>query len=185
MRPIAQVRLIIALAVIPALASVPVALGEELINRRQQARQAFLAAPHGLYLHYCAHCHGEDGTGGGRLWASELPATPTDLTALRVDKEYVVAVIRDGSAAHGKSNLCPPWGRTISSANVDRLAQYVVSLGSQSSSQRPAPLAPARQPLPWGLLAVVLGEAVLLGWVLRQQKKEVFNVLPQDPLVRG
>ena len=134
MKAIAAVMSII--AVVVSAVSPQAARGEELINRREQARQAFLATPQGLYQHYCAHCHGEDGKGGGRLWASDLPARPADLTSLGKDKQYLAAAMRDGSAAQGKSNLCPPWGRTLSPANVERLAQYIISLGGKT----PTPL---------------------------------------------
>ena len=179
MKAIAAVMSII--AVVVSAGSPQAARGEELINRREQARQAFLATPQGLYQHYCAHCHGEDGRGSGRLWASDLPASPTDLTALGRDKEYVAALIRDGSAAQGKSNLCPPWGQTLSPANLERLAQYILSLGNQTSPPASAPGAsvvePKRQPFPWFLLAVVLAEMGLL-WRLLRRRKEVSDVVP-------
>lgn len=170
------------LAVVISAGSPQAARGEEPINRREQARQAFLATPQGLYQHYCAHCHGEDGKGGGRLWASDLPASPTDLTALGRDQEYVAALIRDGSAAQGKSNLCPPWGRTISPANVERLAQYIRSL-HPPASQPATPSALRRERFPWALVMAVLGEIFLLGALLRR-REGVSHVIPQDPLGR-
>lgn len=161
------------------------ALAQELINRREQARPAFLATPSGIYGHYCAHCHGDDAKGGGRLWATELQPSPPDLTALAADKEYLLAVIRDGSGAQGKSNLCPPWGRTISPANQERLAQYIVSLISEASPPQPAiPTKPVTEPFPWLLLAVLLGEMVFL-WRMLRPKKEVSNVVPQDSPMHG
>lgn len=174
----------IVLASILALEMAPVvrgqvALDEELINRRRQARQAFLATPQSLYRHYCAHCHGEDAMGGGRLWAMDLPASPPDLTVLKADKNYVMAVIRGGSAAQGKSNLCPAWERTISPVNQERLAQYVVSLSQQPSLPPTAPATPGpvREVFPWFLLAVLLGELLLLGKLLFR-RKGVPNVVP-------
>lgn len=179
MKAIAAVMSII--AVVVSAGSPQAARGEEWINRREQARLVFLATPQGLYQHYCAHCHGEDGRGSGRLWASELPARPADLTALGRDKEYVAALIRDGSAAQGRSNLCPPWGRTLSPANLERLAQYIFSLGHQTSQPASAPGAsvvePPRQPFPWLLLAVVLAEMALL-WRVVRRRKEVSDVVP-------
>jgi len=145
-----------------------VCLGQEdlTIDRREQARDAFLATPRGVYGHYCAHCHGENGTGGGRLWASELSPPPADLTALGTDRDYVIEAIREGSAVHGESNLCPPWGRTISATNIERLAQYVVSLGSGVAPE--IEVQPDGEPFPWLLVLVVLAEIAVLGWTLRR-----------------
>ncbi len=180
-----SIKLMMAWALLIAMGVPHAMAAEELINRRDQARKAFLATPEGLYTHYCEPCHGEDATGVGRLWVSELPAEPADLTTLGADKEYVIAVIRDGSAVHGKSNLCPPWQRTISAATMERLAQYVVSLESQTSdsetsesaTQAAASPEPVREPIPWILLVLLVGEIALL-WAMLRQRKETSNAIP-------
>lgn len=153
-----------------------VALAQDLIHRRDQARSAFLSSPQGIYRHFCAHCHGEEGKGDGRFWASELSPPPADLT-VQSDKQYVIAVIRGGSVAHGRSNLCPPWDRTISSANVERLAQYVVSLGGKTSLPPSGPVAPHLEPFPWLLVAVLVSQVLAL-WRMLRRKKAVSNVVP-------
>lgn len=158
------------------------ARGQDLIDRRDQAREAFLSTPDGIYGHYCAHCHGESGQGSGRLWATELSPPPADLTALDVDKEYLLVAIRDGSAAHGKSNLCPPWGRTLSSVDIERLGQYVLSLRSEApetAAQEESAQAMS-QPFPWLLMVVLVGEAGLLGWWLRR-RKELLTQFVREP----
>lgn len=170
---------VMALALVMSLWPLQAARAQELINRREQARRAFLASPEGIYRHYCSHCHGDDAMGGGRLWASELSPSPADLTALGLDMESLMAAIRDGSASQGKSNLCPPWGRTISPANLQRLAQYIVSLGEETSppaSQSAVPTEPVGEPLPWLLAAVLFGELALL-WRMLRRKKEASNVV--------
>ena len=175
---------------IVVLQSAQVARGEEVINRREQARRMILATPESTYAHYCAHCHGDDGTGGGRLWPTELSVKPADLTALDVGEDYLIEAIREGSAVHGKSNLCPPWGRTIAPMNVQRLARYIASLSGNPGVPGPlapqpsAPSGPAKEPFPWSLGAVLLGEIVLGGWVLRT-RKEAGNAISQDSAVRG
>jgi mono/diheme cytochrome c family protein len=149
--------------------------GQEIINRQEQARGMVLTTPQSIYRHYCAHCHGENAMGGGRLWASELSPTPANLTTLGVSEDYLIAAIRDGSTAHGKSNLCPPWGRTISPANIERLARYIASLGGKKptdsnpsvSSMLTATPEAVREPFPWLLSIVLLAEIGLLGWILR------------------
>ncbi len=149
--------------------------GQEIINRQEQARGMVLATPQGIYRHYCAHCHGDDATGRGRLWSSELSPTPANLRMLGADEDYLIAAIRDGSTVHGKSNLCPPWGRTISPANIERLARYVASLGGKkptdsdpsASSVLTAMPGTVQEPFPWRLSIVLLAEIGLLGWILR------------------
>jgi mono/diheme cytochrome c family protein len=68
-----------------------------------------------LYRHYCASCHGRDGTGGGPA-ASSLKSEPPDLTGLArrrngvFPRRDVEAIIRGGSiAAHGSEEM-PVWG---------------------------------------------------------------------------
>lgn len=165
--------------------------GQEIVNRREQARSMVLMTPQSIYGHYCAHCHGEDATGGGRLWSSELSPTPANLTTLGADEDYLIAAIRDGSTAHGKSNLCPPWGRTISSANIERLARYVASLGGKTTTS-PPPRAraggslhePLREPFPW-LLGLLIPAEVGVLWVMLQRRKGDASHVPQDTAVRG
>ncbi len=165
--------------------------GQEIINRQEQARGMVLTTPHSIYRHYCAHCHGEDARGRGRLWASELSPTPANLTMLGADEDYLIAAIRDGSTAHGKSNLCPPWGRTISPVNIERLARYVASLGGKTSMSPPARAEargslpePVREPFPWLLGLFILAEIGVLGGMLRR-RKEGSSLVRQDPVVRG
>lgn len=151
---------------------------QEFIDRQAEARGMFLATPQGIYGHYCAHCHGDEAKGDGRLWSSELSPTPTDLTALEASERDLAAMIRDGSAALGKSNLCPPWGRTLSPPDIERLAQYLVSLAGKTPAP-PAPAArrePEREPFPWILTTALLGETVLL-WRLIQRWRKTSNAL--------
>jgi mono/diheme cytochrome c family protein len=68
-----------------------------------------------LYRHYCASCHGRDGTGGGPA-ASSLKSLPPDLTRLArrrngvFPRRDVEAIIRGVSiAAHGSEEM-PVWG---------------------------------------------------------------------------
>ncbi len=162
------------------------AQAQDFINRRQQARGIFRASPEGIYRHYCAHCHGDDAKGTGRLWVSELSPSPTDLTRLTASEESVVAAIRDGSAAHGKSSLCPPWGRTLSLPDIQRLARYIISLGDKAAPapSKPALPEPPQDGFPWVLPIVLAGEIALLWWMLRHTQ-EASNAIRQDPLVRG
>lgn len=162
-------------AACPDAADAQRSVGEgKIIDRRQQARGAFAATPEGIYRHYCSHCHGEDASGGGRLWASGLSPEPTDLTALEADESYLLAFIREGSAAQGTSNLCPPWERTISVPNQQRLARYLVTLQDEYTPpvyQQVESSGHERQPFPWVLAVLIVVElGVLLVLIRRRQE---------------
>lgn len=145
----------------------------ELFDRRDEARGAFLATPHGIYAHYCGHCHGNDAKGGGRLWASELSPSPPDLTATRLEEAALKEFITQGSSASGRSSLCPPWGKTISPLDVERLAGYVASLGGRTPPKRQgSALTAAPGSIPWLWVGAILGEFVLLGWLLFRRRRE-------------
>lgn len=151
---------------------------QELINRRDQARQDFLASPIGIYLHYCAHCHGDDGKGEGRLWSTELSPKPADLSAFRADKETLLKVIRDGSPAVGKSNLCPPWSRTIPPDKIERLAQYLLTLSGESSAPVENPSASQQdfdEPFPWLLAAVIVLQIGILGSMRARNRRSAIG----------
>ncbi len=70
-----------------------------------------------IYLEHCAPCHGNTGKGNGKYYASSLKPKPRDFTnsefMKQVKDEYLIEVIRKGTAAFGKSPYCPPWGRTL------------------------------------------------------------------------
>ena len=85
----------------------------------------------GIFGHYCQTCHGETGAGYG-FNAFNLDPRPRDLSdpALqkkKSDAEFADA-IRRGGAGVGLSPLMPPWGRTLSRAEIDQVVLYVRSL---------------------------------------------------------
>lgn len=80
-----------------------------------------------LYQRYCSACHGTEGRGDGRFFASSLAPSPPDLAAaerVRSDKD-LVAAITEGSAARGQSDLCPAWGKTLSNTEIGYIVAYV------------------------------------------------------------
>ena len=167
-------------------------LAQELINRREQHRKMELATAGMIYDHYCAHCHGENGTGGGRLWPSELSPKPANLTALGENEDYLIEAIRNGSGVHGKSNLCPPWRRTITPVNTQRLARYVLALADDNLTGLDMPdsppsrhgFEPVADPFPWFVCLFIVAEIGLLLAMFRHRKGGVVRVR-QDTAVRG
>lgn len=157
---------------------------EEFINRRRQVQGAALMTREGLYAHYCAHCHGEQGKGGGRLWTTgESRPALSDLGATQLDQAALVKFITEGSAASGRSNFCPPWGQAISPPNVQRLARHIVSLSGTEEPPPPAEPQLAEEPFPWGLLGLILAEVGLLVWMILRNR-ELSHALPKNSAVR-
>jgi mono/diheme cytochrome c family protein len=79
-----------------------------------------------LFAHYCATCHGETGRGDGQNAYNLDPKPPDFQTALRSHPaSYWEQVIVGGSAAVGRSPLCPPWSRTLGPGNIDSLVAYL------------------------------------------------------------
>ena len=84
-----------------------------------------------MYIHYCASCHGDKGDGKG-FNAKNLdprPAVHTDAKFMskKTDKDLQDA-INGGGKTVGKSTLMPPWGTTLSEAQVHSLVLYLRSL---------------------------------------------------------
>ena len=89
-----------------------------------------------LYQEYCSPCHGESGRGDGRFWAYALEPVPADFSDpsfLRMDRQLYRA-ISEGSASIGKSDLCPPWGKTFSSTEIEYLIVHIRQLRKNSEN---------------------------------------------------
>ena len=87
-----------------------------------------------LFGQYCATCHGDEGRGDGQN-ASNLTPPPPDLSLSKNvgDRALLRKVISEGSASVGRSPLSPPWGRNLSSQEIDYLVAYCQSLGRKAS----------------------------------------------------
>lgn len=70
-----------------------------------------------IYNEHCAPCHGNTGKGDGNYYASGLEPKPRDFTdsefMSQAQDEYLIEVIKKGTAAFGESPYCPPWGYTL------------------------------------------------------------------------
>lgn len=79
----------------------------------------------------CAPCHGDKGLGNGPA-AAALNPRPASFTlpevAARSTAEWVYLLARDGGAAHGKSELMAPLGKTLTDQQLRNIAAYVLTL---------------------------------------------------------
>lgn len=85
------------------------------------------------YQNYCAQCHGTMGTGQGiNETAGGLSVSPrSHINAEEMSKlsdEDLRLGIAEGGDALQKSGLMPPWGKTLSSENIDELVIYLRKL---------------------------------------------------------
>lgn len=85
----------------------------------------------GIYLKYCAHCHGTQGNGDG-FNAKNLPISPTvhsnaTYISLRPD-----GTLYDGIHAGGymlnKSHFMPPYGNTLQPEQIQKLVAHIRTL---------------------------------------------------------
>ena len=81
------------------------------------------------FLTYCVPCHGDEGRGDGQN-ASRLTPRPADLrgAAARLSPADIRRIVDAGTAAAGRSPLCPPHGRTLGADGVDAIVAYVQTL---------------------------------------------------------
>jgi len=94
--------------------------------------QGFGASPVENYKWYCAQCHGLNGKVDGPNATKEQPVTPRDHTDTKWMSKLTDAdidnVIRDGGKATGKSTMMPPWGKTMTDAEIKDLVKYLRQL---------------------------------------------------------
>lgn len=82
-----------------------------------------------LFEFYCAQCHGFDGKGKGVNATKDMSTSPRDFTdkatmAKRTDDD-IRTVIKGGGPAISKSSLMPPWSKTLSNDDVEKLLVYI------------------------------------------------------------
>ena len=80
-----------------------------------------------LFSHYCAVCHGETGDGTGQYYGlTPSPANFTDKAFMKsMSNERLFKAIMEGSASVGKSNMCPPWGKSFHSEELEFIVAYI------------------------------------------------------------
>jgi mono/diheme cytochrome c family protein len=84
-----------------------------------------------LFVHYCATCHGDLGEGDGQNAFNLDPPPPVFSESLTMHPSaYWRQIIEGGTIAVGRSPLCPPWGRTLTTEQIDALVAYVQHLAT-------------------------------------------------------
>ena len=93
-----------------------------------------------VFVQRCATCHGPEGRGDGQN-AYNLQPPPPDfqesLVGLPADDRR--RVVEGGTAAIGRSALCPPWGRTLGAPEVEALLAYLEVMAQPSQEEEPGP----------------------------------------------
>ncbi|MFO0792836.1 MAG: cytochrome c [Candidatus Brocadiaceae bacterium] len=101
--------------------------------------QSFLLSSKKTYEYYCSPCHGTGGKGDGTFFTIDLKPKPRNFTDVEYMKkrtdDQLAKSITDGSKAVDKSNLCPPWGKTISEKRVKELVAYIRGFSSPVAEQ--------------------------------------------------
>jgi mono/diheme cytochrome c family protein len=89
-----------------------------------------------VYQRYCQVCHGETGGGDG-FNAFNLDPHPRDFSDPAFQKKKSDAdladAVRRGGAGVGLTSLMPPWGRTLSSRQIDSVVLYLRTLRKSPS----------------------------------------------------
>lgn len=81
---------------------------------------------------YCAQCHGPNGDGKGVNVGKDFATDPRNFTVTadmeKRSDDDIRGVIKDGGPSISKSPLMPPWGATLSAAQVDGLLAHIRQL---------------------------------------------------------
>ncbi len=85
-----------------------------------------------LFKFYCAQCHGLEGKGDGPNVTEDFATDPRNFTEAKEMNKLTDAdiknVILDGGPAASKSELMPPWGKTLTEEDVDALVKHLRKL---------------------------------------------------------
>ncbi len=93
---------------------------------KDDALTAQQARGHRVFLQRCATCHGPQGRGDGQNAYNLQPPPPDFQESLaKLSPADRRKVVEDGTAALGRSPLCPPWGRSLGPDDVDAVLAWL------------------------------------------------------------
>lgn len=81
-----------------------------------------------IYLSHCALCHGPEGKGDGRMEALIRNPPPYNLTQSTRPASYLKNIITNGGASLSRSAQMPVWKDELTSAEIEALAIYLLTL---------------------------------------------------------
>ena len=98
-----------------------------------------------VFARRCATCHGPAGRGDGQNAYNLQPPPPDFQESLaRLPVADRRRVIEEGTAALGRSPLCPPWASSLSGDEVDALLAYL-DVMARPSEDEPEASGPGRR----------------------------------------
>jgi mono/diheme cytochrome c family protein len=107
---------------------------------REDALSAREAHGRRVFLERCTTCHGPKGRGDGQNAYNLQPPPPDFSESLAaLSPEDRRKVIEGGTAALGRSPLCPPWGRSLRSEEVEALLAYMEVMARPSEEEEAGP----------------------------------------------
>jgi mono/diheme cytochrome c family protein len=92
-----------------------------------------------LYRHYCAACHGIEGTGTGRNapYLEEMGRAPRDHTDIwymnRLTDAELYRAISEGKRRDGEPPFMPWWGYTLTEDDIWALVAFIRSLARDTA----------------------------------------------------
>ncbi len=93
---------------------------------------AMAAEAEQVFQFYCAQCHGLGGKGDGPNVSENFPVSPRNFTdpaeMNKLSDADIKNVILDGGPAASKSPMMPPWGKTLTEAEVDAMVGHLRKL---------------------------------------------------------
>lgn len=108
---------------------------------RDDALTAREARGHRVFLQRCATCHGPQGRGDGQNAYNLQPPPPDFQESLpKLSPADRRKVVEGGTAALGRSPLCPAWGRSLGPDDADAVLAWL------EVASRPKPAEPEASP---------------------------------------
>lgn len=82
-----------------------------------------------LFLHYCSPCHGENASGAGRYFPTQIDPQPPDLTNPdyfeETNENVMFRAIKFGSKVLEKSVYSPAYGKTLTDEEIINIIEYL------------------------------------------------------------
>ena len=119
-------------APVPAKNAVQDAFKDDALTARE-------ARGHRVFLQRCATCHGPEGRGDGQNAYNLQPAPPDFQESLpKMSPADRRKVVEGGTAALGRSPLCPPWGCSLGPDDVEAVLAWLEA-ASRPKAVEPEP----------------------------------------------